>query len=126
MDEELAAEASQAPPPVSQDNSSDTEDEDVIEMSFKPSKSNGKGKQASTAKISMDSENAITDFENKLADRDGKIADVVDSMGDAIIQKVNSSFGSNSYTEARTMIKALRKGAIEVCHFEDDFVTALY
>lgn len=117
MDEELAAEARQAPLPIPQDNSSDTEEEDLFDISFKPSKSNERKRQTSTASLSVDSENATIQFEKKLADRGSKIEEVLDSMGEAIRSRVNTSFGSNSYTEAKTMIKAMRKGAIEVGTF---------
>lgn len=118
MDEELAAEAEASK--TLQDDS-DTEDEEVISMSIKaPPKSNGKERETSSASASAAASAAdgpasvITEFEAKLADRASKVEDVIDSMGDAITSKVTSSFGSNNYSEAKAMIQAMRKGAIEV------------
>jgi hypothetical protein len=115
MDEELAAEAEASR--TLQIDSSDTEDEEEVVMSFKPPPAainNGKGRQTDSAPMASDAAaSVIVEFESKLADKGSVLEEVIDSMGDAITAKVTSSFGSNGYSEAKTMIQAMRKGAIE-------------
>ena len=100
MDDEVAAEAaSLAPRPL--DGGSDTEEEhDEV-----PS--------VSDAQVGSKAPVSIAEFESRLADRAYQVEEVIDSMGTAITAKVTTSFASNGYVEARDMIKAMRKGAID-------------
>lgn len=121
MDEELAAEAKRAapaPPPTTaapkQEQDSDTEDEEEVVMTAAAPR---KAKETSTQKKEPASNTTtnplLDDFEKKLADPSLQVEDVIDEMGASITTKVINSFGSNGYSEARKMIEAMRRGAIE-------------
>lgn len=66
------------------------------------------------SKIDLDAEDPIGDFNKKLGSRSFEVEDVIDALCALVRKTVESSFGSNDYTNARDMLIALRKNAIEV------------
>ncbi|UZJ53494.1 hypothetical protein CBS101457_002814 [Exobasidium rhododendri] len=127
MDEEVAAEeAARKTHPkkqIADDSDTETEEdeeEDVIRAASVISPSKAKDSGQARAKTTFSDVSAdksasptTTKFEEKLADPKFQVEDVLDEMGDDIISHVTTSFGSNGYSQASQLIKAMRKAAIE-------------
>jgi hypothetical protein len=103
------------------DSESDTEDDDVIAVGPPPkAKQQSKAikRSASEAASARRSESGspsprLIEFEKKLADPTLSVEKVFDEMGEEITSKIVSSFGSNGYSQANQMMKAMRQSAIE-------------
>jgi ATP-dependent DNA helicase 2 subunit 2 len=115
MDDEVAAEAAEAAEARLAQDDSDTEEEIEAIRPSRPAqvKKEEPTSQRQGSEMTLDVSNAIEDFEKQLADPKCRVEEVIESMGNAIASKVRNSFASNSYSEARDMLKSMRKGAIE-------------